>query len=92
MKQYEALLALYQAQNALQIAELAGAPTEASDTYARATALYEQARMLNSRKGQHRQVVTAAREAVQAAQDARAIAEKRQEQSREEAVIVTPDQ
>ena len=82
MDEYEALLAVYQAQNAIQIAKSAGAGHYASDTLQKAEQLYQQAVALRSQKSASRQVVTAAREAAQTAEDARAISVKRHEEER----------
>jgi hypothetical protein len=76
--QYEALVAVYQAQNALQIARADGADRYAADTFAKAEQLYEQARKLQDDKAQSKRVVMTAREAAQAAGDAHAIAVARQ--------------
>ena len=77
MDQYEAMLALYQALNAIQIARAAGADQGAADVMRRAEQLYEEARRLQSGKGESRQVVMTARQAAQTAEDARAIQAKR---------------
>jgi hypothetical protein len=74
MDQYEAVLALYQAQNAVQIARAQGAAVYAGDTLQKAEQLYSQARRLEMDKGESRRVVMMAREAAQAAEDARSIA------------------
>lgn len=76
--QYEATLALYQAQNALQIAKATGADRYATDTFEKAGQLYDQAQTYYAQKAATKQVVMAAREAAQAAEDARAITVKRQ--------------
>jgi hypothetical protein len=75
--QYEALLALYQALNAIQIARAAGADRNAAETMRRAEDLYEEARQMQSRNAGSRQVVMTARQAAQTAEDARAIHAKR---------------
>jgi hypothetical protein len=80
MGRYEAQVAVYQAQNAIQIAKSAGAGTYAADTLQKAEQLYQQAVELNAKKSSSREVVTAAREAAQTAEDARAITVKRQEE------------
>jgi hypothetical protein len=72
--QYEAVLALYQAQNALQIARSEGADKYAADTLRKADQLYQEAQKLQGDKTQSKRVVTLAREAAQAAGDARSIA------------------
>jgi hypothetical protein len=79
MGEYEALVATYQAQNAIQIAKAAGADKYAADTLQKAEQLYRQAVDLQAKKPSSRQIVTVAREAAQAAEDARAISAKRQE-------------
>jgi hypothetical protein len=79
MDQYEAVLALYQALNAIQIARAAGAEQEAADTMRKAEQLYEQARGLQSQSNASRQVVMTARQAAQTAEDARAITVKRKQ-------------
>ena len=82
MDEYEALLSVYQAQNAIQIAKAAGAEKYATDTLQKAEQLYRQAVDLQGKKSASHQVVTAAREAAQTAEDARAISAKRQENER----------
>jgi hypothetical protein len=76
MDQYEALLALYQALNAIQIARAAGADREAGETMRKAERLYEDARKLQSRNAASRDVVMMARQSAQTAEDARAITAK----------------
>jgi hypothetical protein len=78
MKKYEALLELYQAQNAMAIAKNAGADRYAENTYAKAQSLLTEAEQMNANKNidSHR-VVDSAREAAQTAEDARMIAERR---------------
>jgi hypothetical protein len=78
MNEYESLLALYQAQNALQIARAAGADRYAGDTLSKAEQLYQQAQSYNRKDG-YRQVVMTARQASQTAEDARILAVKRQQ-------------
>jgi len=79
MSQYEALVATYQAQNAIQIAKSAGADKYAASTLLKAEQLYRQAVDLQAKKPSNRQIVTIAREAAQTAEDARAISTKRQQ-------------
>ena len=81
MDRYEAQVAVYQAQNAIQIAKSAGAGKYAADTLQKAEQLYQQAVELNAKKSNGHDVVTAAREAAQTAEDARAISIKRQDES-----------
>lgn len=77
MDQYEAIAALYQALNAIQIARAAGADSAAGDTMRKALELYEEARKLQSSNAGSRKVVMIARQAAQTAEDARAITQKR---------------
>ncbi|HWQ52057.1 MAG TPA: hypothetical protein VN442_00130 [Bryobacteraceae bacterium] len=79
MDQYEAMLSLYQALNAIQIARAGGADRDAGEAMRKAEGLYEKARSLQSRGAQSREVVTLARQATQTAEDARAISVKRRE-------------
>lgn len=79
MGEYEALVATYQAQNAIQFARAAGADKYAADTLQKAEQLYRQAVDLQATKSSSRQIVTVAREAAQAAEDARVISTKRQQ-------------
>jgi hypothetical protein len=75
MDRYEALLALYEAQNALQLARAQGAGRYALTTLQKAEQLYGQAQQLESnKKVDGKRVVTIAREAAQTAEDARTIA------------------
>lgn len=82
MDQYEALLQLYQAQNAVQIAQSLGAAQYAPETYNKAAQLLGQAQELQARKMNMRTVVTTAREAAQTAEDARSITVKRLDDER----------
>ncbi len=67
-------LELYEAENAVQIAEAAGADKYASDTIQTAKTNLQNARDLDSSgKGDRKQTITYAREAVQSAEDARII-------------------
>jgi len=66
-------LELYEALNAVQIAEAAGAATYAADTLATAKTNLRNAQNLDSHKGDRKQTITYAREAVQSAEDARII-------------------
>jgi hypothetical protein len=85
MGQYEAMVAVYQAQNAIQIARAEGADKYAADSLQKAEQLYQQAVDMQAKKSGSRQIVTAAREAAQAAEDARAISAKRQQSERSRA-------
>jgi hypothetical protein len=77
--EYEALLELYQAQNAVNIARSRGAEQFAADTFRRAEALLQQAEANYAAKSFDR-VVSTARAASQTAEDARIVATKRQEE------------
>ncbi len=74
-------LSLYEARNALRIAKAQGADTYAPESWTKAEAALRRAEDYQDRK-QHKAVGTAAREAVQAAEDARNIAVKREEDER----------
>ena len=76
MDKYEAVLHVYEAQNALQIAHAMGADRYAPDTYDRAQTLLRQARQMQVGKTDPRRVVTVARQAAQTADDARILAER----------------
>ena len=78
MSDYEALMEVYQAQNAVAIARAAHADSYASDTFGRAHQLFDQARQLQDHKAHAKQIVQVARESAQTAEDAREIAEQRQ--------------
>jgi outer membrane protein OmpA-like peptidoglycan-associated protein len=79
---YEAVLELYQAQNAIQIARSVGADRYASDTLSKADALFSEAQDLHFRKQDTHMIVSRAREAAQMAEDARVIALKRGSEER----------
>ena len=70
-------MAVYQAQNAVQIARSQGADKYAADTLAKAESLLAEARQMEGQGLGRSAVVTAARQAAQTAEDARAIAVKR---------------
>ena len=76
-------LDLYQAQNAVRIARWAAADKDAPDSFAKALAFLQQAEQNQQRDPGSKSVSTAARAAVQAAEDARLIALKRQEETSE---------
>jgi outer membrane protein OmpA-like peptidoglycan-associated protein len=79
---YEAVLELYQAENAVQIAQSLGAEQFAPESFSKATALLSQAQDMNARKLDTHAIVSAAREATQMAEDARTIAVKRRDEER----------
>ena len=80
MDRYEAILEIYEAQNALGIAQSANADRYAPETFAKAQQLYGAAQLLQSKKGDSKVIVQDAREAVQTAEDARMIAERKREE------------
>ncbi|HEV2687316.1 MAG TPA: OmpA family protein [Bryobacteraceae bacterium] len=82
---YEAVLELYQAQNAVQIARSLGADRYAPDTLSKAEGLLSQAQDMQSRKMDTHAIVSRAREAAQMAEDARTIAVKRSGEDRQRA-------
>ncbi len=81
MHEYEAIVELYQARNAVGIAREAHADRYASETFAQAQRLLAEAERLD-KDTDFRRVVQSAREAAQTAEDARAIAEQRQQAER----------
>jgi outer membrane protein OmpA-like peptidoglycan-associated protein len=72
-------LELYEARNAVQIARSIGADRHAAETFQKAKDSLKQAEAYQDRKAGRKPVTMTAREAVQTAEDARAIAVKRQE-------------
>jgi hypothetical protein len=66
-------LELYEAENAIQIADAAGAEQYAADTMATAKTALTNAEGLDTHKDNRKQTITFAREAVQSAEDARLI-------------------
>jgi len=73
-------LELYEARNAVQIARAVGAERFATETFQKAEKSLSQAEAYQERKAGKKPVTMAAREAVQMAEDSRAIAVKRQEE------------
>jgi outer membrane protein OmpA-like peptidoglycan-associated protein len=73
-------LEVYEARNAVQIARAVGADRFAAETFQKAEKNLAQAEAYQARKAGAKPVVMSAREAVQMAEDARAIAVKRQEE------------
>ena len=72
-------LELYEARNAVQIARMSGADKFAADTFLKAEADLKQAEGYHARNAGSKPITMAARQAVQTAEDARAIAVKRQD-------------
>ena len=66
-------LELYEALNAVQIADAAGAETYAADTMSTAKTALKNAQDLDMKKSNRKETITFAREAVQSAEDARII-------------------
>ena len=75
-------LDLYEAQNAIRIARWGGADADAPDSFAKAQSLLQDAERSQAKDSGSKAVSTAARGAVQAAEDARLIALQRQEKAR----------
>jgi outer membrane protein OmpA-like peptidoglycan-associated protein len=80
MDRYEAILEIYEAQNALGIARAANAEQYAPQTLAKAQQLYDSAQRFELGKASSSLIVQNAREATQTAEDARMIAERRREE------------
>lgn len=78
-------LSLYEARNAMKIARAEGAPKYASDSFGKAQQLLQQAETAEKHKADRKSVDMEAREAVQTAEDARSIAQKRISDERVEA-------
>ena len=92
MKEYDALLQLYQAQNAVAIAGAAGAAQYAPDTYAKAQQLFAEAQRLQTTKGGDKKLVAQnARAATQTAEDARLIAERRKQEEKAAPAVKTSE-
>ena len=79
MSRYEAILELYQAQNAVNIAQAANAQKYAPDAFAAAQSGLSEAQRLNATKANPKVVVESARRAAQHAEDARLISERRKQ-------------
>ena len=73
-REYEALVELYQARNAVQLAKASGAAEHAASTFQRAERQLAAAERRYADKPKSKMVVTLAREATQTAEDARLIA------------------
>ncbi len=79
---YEALLEVYQAQNAVNIADSLGAGYYASDIFLKAQVLLREAQDMQASGQDTHMTVSEAREASQMAEDARALAVRRAEEER----------
>jgi len=76
---------LYEAENAVQLARIAGADRYAAESFQQAQAALEQARKYQSQKPGQKPVITMAREAVVRAEDARVVALRREHDEAEAA-------
>jgi outer membrane protein OmpA-like peptidoglycan-associated protein len=81
-REYEELIEIYQAQNAVGAAKAAGAGNFAPEPLAKAETLLREAQQRHDRKADRTLAIQEAREAAQSAEDARLIAEQRQQQDR----------
>jgi len=89
--QYEAVLELYQAENAVAIARSLGADRLAPESFNKAIALLENARALQATKDSH-MVVSTAREAAQMAEDARVITLKHRDEERQRQALQSQEE
>ena len=80
LDRYEALLEVYQAMNAVQLAKAQGADQMAAASYEKAERLLREAESQYAAKQKSRVVVATAREATQTAEDARLITQRKKEQ------------
>lgn len=80
MEEYEAILELYQARNAVQIATADGAGQAAGSTLSKAQGYLDQAESSYSQK-RYKDITDSARQAVQAASDARTISMRQKAQA-----------
>ncbi len=78
-------LSLYEARNAVQIAQAAGSDKYATASFQKAQQLLQEAEESHKHKAERKSVDMIAREAVQTAQDARSITMKRLDEERQEA-------
>jgi outer membrane protein OmpA-like peptidoglycan-associated protein len=81
-REYEELIEIYQAQNAIGVARTAGAAQYAPEPLAKAESLLSQAQQRHARKADRTLAIQEAREAAQSAEDARLISEQRQQQEK----------
>ena len=82
MRKYEELLEVYQAQNAVGVAQAANAEQLAPNTFAKAQQLLTEAQQLEKSKGDSSRIIQAAREAAETAEDARVISERRAQEDK----------
>jgi outer membrane protein OmpA-like peptidoglycan-associated protein len=78
-------LSLYEARNAVEIAQAAGSDKYATASFQKAQQLLQSAEDAQKHKAAHKDIDMTAREAVQTAQDARSITLKRLDEERQEA-------
>ncbi len=90
--QYEALLEVYQAENAVQIARSMGADRLAPEPFNKAVTLLENARQMQARTQDSHMVVSMAREASQTAEDARVIAIKHRDEQQQREIQRSQDE
>lgn len=81
-REYEELIEIYQAQNAIGVARQAGAAEYAPEPLQKAETLLREAQQRHDRKADRTLAIQEAREAAQSAEDARLIAEQRQQQAK----------
>jgi flagellar motor protein MotB len=81
-REYEELIEIYQAQNAVGVARTAGAAHYAPNTLAKAETLLQEAQQRHARNVDRTLAIQEAREAAETAEDARVIAEKGQQQDK----------
>jgi flagellar motor protein MotB len=79
MDRYEAIIEVYQAQNAIGIARAANADQYAPNTFSKAQQELSEAQRLQSIKANTSMIVQSARAAAQTAEDARVIADRRKQ-------------
>jgi flagellar motor protein MotB len=79
MSRYQAILEIYETENALGIASTAGAEKYAPDVFAKARQELAQAQQLQQNKGSDELMVQHARAATEIAEDARAITDRRKQ-------------
>lgn len=77
-REYEVIVELYQARNAVQLAKADGADIHAAEAFNRAQGQLREAEQIYAADPKGKAVVTLAREAAQTAEDARLIASRRQ--------------
>jgi outer membrane protein OmpA-like peptidoglycan-associated protein len=78
-------LQMYEARNAVDIARSRGADKDAPEIFAKATASLQSAERALSSNANKKEIISLARQTIQFAEDARALAAQRQEQARIEA-------